>query len=85
MPKYAVQPALIPDARLVRQLELMLPMQPIDLPAICKLLAYDETTRPTESNVLRALMDLEERGLAKRITGKGWAKDNRIFPQQEQT
>jgi hypothetical protein len=82
MPKYAVQPALIPDARLVRRLEAQLSPQPMTLEAIAKMLAYDENTRPAEEYVLRALQDLEERGLAKRISGKGWAKDNKLFGKE---
>jgi hypothetical protein len=83
MPKHAIQPSLIPDARIVRMLEVQLPAQPIKIDAICRLLAYDDTTRPTESDVLRALQDLEERGMAKRVPGQGWAKDNRLFNQKE--
>jgi hypothetical protein len=81
--KYAVIPSLVPDARLVRALEAKLPLQPLPLEDICRLLAYSETRRPMDCDVLRALIDLEERGLARRVRRKGWARDNQLFGKEK--
>jgi hypothetical protein len=64
--------ALCPDARLVDALRAKLPPQYVDLRIIGKLLAYDDTTRPCECDILAALRYLEDRAEVERRNGKGW-------------
>lgn len=86
MTNYAVTPACIPDARLVRILEVHLPdIGYLKLSEVEKLAArFDKSGQVapadstgsfwTDSEVLRALLDLEERCLAQRTAGKGWKR-----------
>jgi hypothetical protein len=79
-----LRPSLSVHADIVDALRVKLPQQAVDLPTVCRLLAWSDSTTYTKEDVLAALIYLEKRGEVRRITGgkfRGWCLPARCTAQ----